>query len=56
MAGHSSVMLGWNKIDLSVLRSQLFGQASAESCALLSVVVRVLRTLYPLCQQLPVFA
>ena len=32
MAGHSLVMLGWSWTDLSVLGSQLFGQASAESC------------------------
>ena len=32
MAKHSSVMLGWSLTDLSVLSSQLFGQASAESC------------------------
>ena len=31
MAGHSSVMLGWSWTDLSVLGSQLFEQASAES-------------------------
>ena len=32
MAGDSSAMLGWSWTDLSVLGSQLFGQASAESC------------------------
>ena len=32
MAGHSSVMLGWSCTDLSVLVSQLFGQALSESC------------------------
>ena len=32
MAGHSSLMLGWSLTYLSVLGSQLFGQASAESC------------------------
>ena len=32
MAGHSSVMLGVSWTDLSVLGSQLFGQALAESC------------------------
>ena len=31
MAGYVSVMLGWSWTDLSVLGSQLFGQASAES-------------------------
>ena len=30
VAGNSSVMLGWSWTDLSVLGSQLFGQASAE--------------------------
>ena len=33
LAGYSSVMLGWSWIDLSVLGIQLFGQASAQSCA-----------------------
>ena len=32
MAGYSLVMLGWTWTDLSILGSQLFGQASAESC------------------------
>ena len=40
MAGHSLVVLGWSWTDLSVLSSQLFGQASAESCAKSQVVSR----------------
>ena len=37
MVGHSSVLLGWSWTDLSVLGSQLFEQASAESCAYLTI-------------------
>ena len=42
MAGHSSVMIGWSWTDLSVLGSQLFGQASAESCEVLVVFLDIL--------------
>ena len=38
MAGHSSVKIESSQTDLSVLESQLFGQASAESCDLNSAV------------------
>ena len=36
MAGHSSEMLAWRWTDLSVLGSQLFGQASVDSCAVIA--------------------
>ena len=32
MAGQSSAMFGWNWTEVSVLGSQVFGQASMESC------------------------
>ena len=35
MAGHSAVMFGWSWTNISVSGSQLFGQASAESCELI---------------------
>ena len=34
MAGNSSVMFGWSWIEVSVLGSQVFGQASMERCLL----------------------
>ena len=35
MAGDSSVIIGWSWTEVSVLGSQVFGQASMESCELL---------------------
>ena len=32
MAGHSSGMFGWSWTEVSVLGSQVFGQASMEGC------------------------
>ena len=34
MAGQSSAMFGWSWTDVSVLGSQVFGQALMDSCAL----------------------
>ena len=34
MAGQSSAMFGWSWSEVSVLGSQVFGQALLESCAL----------------------
>ena len=47
MAGHSLVMLGWSWTDLGVLCSQLFGQASAESCdKSVQLWVKLMETFY----------
>ena len=32
MVGHGLVMFGWSWIEVSVLSSLVFGEASAESC------------------------
>ena len=34
MAGQSSAMFGWSWTEVGVLGSQVFGQASMESCGL----------------------
>ena len=36
MAGHSSVMIGWNWTEVSVLDSQVFGQALMKCCAVVT--------------------
>ena len=36
MAGQSSAMFGWSWTEVSVLGSQVFGQALMESCGMLS--------------------
>ena len=39
MAGHSYVTFGWSWTEVSVLGSQLYGQASMESCVIF--VIRI---------------
>ena len=42
MAGQSSAMMGWSWTDVSVLGSQVFGQALMDSCVtyIISVILK----------------
>ena len=55
MAGHSFVMIGWSWTEVSVLGSQVFGEASMESCVIhtntpdwFQIYLKELKPCYPL--------